>query len=163
VATGWVLADPGFTGYKNDQVVSSVTQGATYRVRVRFRWTDASGHVVARATHITNACRQKETRADLRIAKLSIEPGPGPGSRRYVAVVRNAGRTAAGSFDVMLNLISGQYRRTVSGLAPGQRTTVVIQAPRCRAGEAVVAAADPDKVVDEAFEDNNSAVVACSG
>ena len=104
VATGWVLADPGYTGYKNDQVVSSVTQGATYRVRVRFRWTDATGHVVARTTRITNACKQKETRPDLRINKLSVQPGPGPASRRYVALVRNLGRTAAGSFDVLLSV-----------------------------------------------------------
>lgn len=161
VATGWVLADPGYTGYKNDQVVSAVTQGATYRVRVRFRWTDATGHVVARTTRITNACKQKETRADLRINKLSVQPGPGPASRRYVALVRNIGRSAAGSFDVLLSVGGREYRHTVSGLGPGERTTVVFQAPRCRSGEAVIAGADPDKIVDEAFEDNNSAVAAC--
>ena len=155
------MADPGYTGYKNDQLISSVTQGATYRVRVRFRWTDATGHVVARTTRITNACRQKETRPDLRISKLSVQPGPGPASRRYVALVRNLGRTAAGSFDVLLSVGSREYRRTVTALGPGQRTTVVFQAPRCRAGEAVIAGADPDKVVDEASEDNNSAVAAC--
>jgi CARDB len=161
VATGWVMADPGYTGYKNDQVVTSVTQGATYRVRVRFRWTDAAGHVVARISRVTNACKQKETRADLRINRLSVEPGPGPATRRYVAIVRNVGRTPTGSFDVLLSVGDREYRRTVAALGPGQRTTVVFQAPRCRAGEAVIAGADPDKVVDEASEDNNSAVAAC--
>jgi hypothetical protein len=162
VATGWVLADPGYTGYKNDQVVSSVTQGATYRARVRFRWTDASGRVVARATRITNACKQKETRADLRINRLSVGAGSGPASRRYTALVRNAGRTAAGPFDVLLTVGTREYRHTVAGLAPGERTTVVFQAPRCRPGEAVIASADPGKAVDEALEDNNSAVAGCS-
>jgi hypothetical protein len=104
VAVGWVMADAGYTGYKNDQVVSSVTPGATYRVRVRFRWSDASGKVLARAIRITAPCRQKETRADLRINRLGVEPGPGPASRRYVAVVRNVGRGDTGSFDVLLSV-----------------------------------------------------------
>lgn len=161
VAVGWVMADPGYTGYKNDQVVSSVTPGAIYRVRVRFRWTDAAGHVLARTYRITAPCKQKDTRADLRINRVSVQPAAGPANRRYVAIVRNAGHGDVGSFDVLLSVGNREYRRTVDALGAGSRIAVVFQAPRCRAGEAVVVGADPDKLIDEVSDDNNTGVVAC--
>src|SRR5918997_1880725 len=55
--------------------------------------------LVLRSTRATSAqCRQPDMRADLVPLRLDVAPGPDAGTYRYRAVVRNAGRTAAGPF-----------------------------------------------------------------
>ena len=85
----------------------------TYRALVRFRWLDAVGHTVARATAISPACRQEDMRPDLR-------PTFAPGPAGHELTVTNAGRAPAGPFTVRLE--SGAAPASVAeldGLAPG--------------------------------------------
>jgi hypothetical protein len=53
----WTTSDPGVGRYVFTRRVESLIGPAQYRVRVRFRWLDASGATVARATRVSRSCR----------------------------------------------------------------------------------------------------------
>jgi hypothetical protein len=53
----WTTSDPGVTRYVFTRRVESLIGPAQYRVRVRFRWMDAGGATVARATRVSRSCR----------------------------------------------------------------------------------------------------------
>jgi hypothetical protein len=96
-------------------------------------------------------------RADLVPLQLEVAAGPDAGTYRYRAVVRNAGRTAAGPFDVAF----GDATEPMGGLAPGEEQAVTFVGPAC-AVETLLTV-DPDDRVDERDEDDNVLVPACSG
>jgi hypothetical protein len=51
-------ADPGRPGFIYTKRVEGLTGPAVYRAVVRFRWSDADGHVLRRARRVTGGCRQ---------------------------------------------------------------------------------------------------------
>jgi hypothetical protein len=53
----WTTSAPGMTRYVFTRRVEQLIGPAQYRVRVRFRWLDANGDVVARATRVSRSCR----------------------------------------------------------------------------------------------------------
>ncbi len=153
----WLTSASGVRRYAYTRTIQNLTAPASYRTIVRFRWLDADG-LVLRSTRVTSAqCRQPDMRADLVPLRLEVAPGPDAGTYRYRAVVRNAGRTAAGPFDVAF----GDATQHVAGLEPGAQETVTFTAPACAAETLLTV--DPDDVVDERDEDDNVLVPACSG
>jgi hypothetical protein len=53
----WERADPGRPGFIYTKRVEGLTGPAVYRAVVRFRWSDADGHVLRRARRVTRGCR----------------------------------------------------------------------------------------------------------
>jgi CARDB len=151
----WQRSDPGRAGFVYTKRVERLAQAAWYRVTVRFRWFGASG--VQRTTvRRTPACRQPDQRPDLQVESFAVAPGPDADSRRYVVGVRNAGRTAAGPFEVGLAGLARDAVRSVPALPAGERATVELVAPRCTDGEVVQVRLDPRGAVEESDERDNA-------
>jgi subtilase family serine protease len=117
---------------------------------------------VATARRLTLACVQPDPRPDLRVRSVDVIPGEDPGSRTYLVTVRNAGRSPAADFDVVL-AVDGAPRPpvTVAGLAAGAAKTVSIAGPRCGVGGSLLVTVDPDDRVDESLEGNDQRTFPC--
>jgi hypothetical protein len=57
----WRPADPKVKVYKYVKQVSNLTSPASYRALIRFRWYNASGHVIKRSERVTARCLQPAT------------------------------------------------------------------------------------------------------
>src|SRR4051812_23058607 len=147
----WLTAPKGAGRYVYDKTVQQLLAPAEYRAVIRFRWRDARGRVVRSESATTKVCRQPDPRPDLEIVALKT-------GARYVAVVRNSGRGAAGPFSVAFTR-NGESLGLVSvadGLKPGAQTSAVLStAPACAPGELIAAQVDPLDAVEEADEDGN--------
>ncbi|WP_028061706.1 CARDB domain-containing protein [Candidatus Solirubrobacter pratensis] len=150
----WITA-PRAGRYLYDKTVEQLLAPGEYRALVEFRWRDARGRTVRGDRAYTRVCRQPDPRPDLAIASLNV-------GDRYVAVVSNDGRGAAGPFKVAFTR-NGEPLGSVDvqGLAAGGHTTASLSAPACTAGELIAAQADSLDTVDEADEDGNVLSVTC--
>jgi hypothetical protein len=68
----WRPADPKVKVYKYVKQVSNLSSPASYRGLVRFRWLNASGHVIKRAERVTTRCLQPATPSE------ATSPSPAP-------------------------------------------------------------------------------------
>lgn len=153
----WTTADPGATSWVFTRRVEALLGPARYRAMVRFQWLDEDGDTIARAKRYSRACRQPDHRANLKLKALSRE-----GTRHYVALVVNNGRTASGPFDLQLAVGATLLDPVVvESLEPGAQRLVTIRGPRCAAGAAITATADPLDLVDERSEADNAFTIAC--
>ncbi len=170
-----VAGVPGFARYERSSAgaagfvyakrVERLVPGSSYRVLVRFRWSDAAGVVRRRATRRSPGCPQPELRPDLGVVGISTGDPSGDGRARYVVQVRNAGPTAvAGPVPVSLRVGAVLLPAgALAGLAPGALGSVTLEGPACRPGERLVAVVDPRDDVEEAGERDNARTVACPG
>jgi hypothetical protein len=159
----WVTSNRGVARYSFSKRIENLGAPAGYRVTVRFRWLDAHAKKIDDALVTSKACRQPDLRPDLRAARIDVEKVGDPARRRYVVVVRNDGATAAGPFDVALDLPSRAplADQHVVDLGPGASTLVAFEGPRCDAGDRLTATVDPGGLVAEADERDNALVVPC--
>ena len=148
----WTFAAPGVSRYVFTRRVEELIGPARYRVKVRFRWQDASGAVVASARRLSQSCRQPDRRPNLLVEQVTVEDG------RYRVLVRNDGRSPAGAFTVA----AGGESVRLDGLAARAAELVEVAAPPCVPGEPVVVAVDPEDDVDERSERDNEHAFACS-
>jgi hypothetical protein len=158
----WRTSASGVTRYVFDERVVGLYAPAAYRAVVRFRWLGAHGVVLARAVATTPPCRQPDPRPNLVVRQVLVRDALAAGMRRYVAVVANAGRTAANPFSVAFSSDGAPIgRASAAALAPGATVRVHVVAPACAAGATVRAEADADDAVDERDERDNSLAIAC--
>ena len=152
----WVTSNPGKRRYVYDKHVAGLVVPGRYRVRVRFRWLDASGAVIRRAHRRSRICTQPDLRPDLRLASLrQVEGG-------YELTVRNTGRSLADPFDVSLTLPGGEpQRERAESLLPGRKTTLTFAGPACTSGDMLQVVLDVADEVDEAAETDDTASLAC--
>jgi hypothetical protein len=150
---GWRTADPQTTRFISERRVTALTGPSYYRAKVRFRWIDADGDTVARATRRSRACWQPDHRPNLKPRELLLEAGG-----RYLVLVANSGRSASGAFDLE---ITGLEPLVVDDLEPGEERWVEATGPECEPGLMVTATADPLDLVDERNERDNSRSVRC--
>lgn len=158
----WNPATPGVDRYRFRKPIQNLPAGASYMVKVTFRWLDDRGVAFARTVRFTPACLQPDLRPDLRIVGFAGTRSLGGGQRAYRVIVRNAGRTASRDFTAILT-IAGLPRPAVNlaGLSPGQRRLVELTGPRCESGQTIRVELDPGNQVDEASETNNSRSTTC--
>ena len=155
--TGWTSAEPGTSRYVFTRRVEGLIGPARYRAMVRFRWLDADGKVLVSARRFSKTCRQPDHRPNLKVKALSHE-----GKHRYEAVIANTGRTATGTFDLQVAIGPTLLEPvTVDSLEPHTQTLVTVRGPRCVAGTAVTATADPLGLLDERNEADNAFTAAC--
>lgn len=152
----WTTSDPGTTRYVYTRRVEHLVGPASYRVVVRFRWLGADGVPIARARRTSRVCRQPDNRPNLVVEDLSVEPTADRRTRRYVARVRNTGRSAAEPFALAVGDLT---RVTVPALAPGRERTVELTGPAC--DQEITAVADPDDTIDERYETDNERTADC--
>jgi hypothetical protein len=147
----WTAADLGTSRYVFTRRVEALIGPARYRALVRFRWLDAGGAILARATAYSRACRQGDHRPNLEVKALSLE-----GSRSYVALVANTGRTESGPFDLQISVGDALLAPvTVETLAPREQRLVTVRGPVCPAGTTMTATADPLDVIEHSEADNS--------
>jgi hypothetical protein len=146
----WESAQPGRAGFVFHKRVDGLPVPATYRAVVRFRWNDADGAIVRSERRATKPCAQPDVRPDLTAGTLQAVLDARPAFALYTLVVRNDGRTTAGPFSVRVAGASTD----VPGIAAGGQASVVVLAPICIPGTAVVAKLDADHRVDEIDEHN---------
>jgi CARDB len=152
----WVGPSAGTTRYVYTKRVENLLAPGSYRVKVRFRWLSASGAIVRRAKVISTACRQPDPRPNLTVRSLGVQAGSADGRDRYVAFVRNTGRTTAGPSSLELTVAGTLLGSTpVDELAPGEGMLVSLEGPACAMGDTIEAEADADEAVDERNEDDN--------
>lgn len=159
----WEKSVPGAAGFVYAKRVERLVAGASYRVRVRFRWLDAGGDVVKTATRRSPVCKQPDLRPDLTIVGLTVGDATGPDTSRYLVQVRNAGLGALlQSFRIGLTVNGTPLPpQTLTGLQIAGLGSVAFDAPDCAPGSMVVATADPDDGISEPVESDNALRVPC--
>jgi len=162
----WLAAKKGRTGFVYKKKVVGLIGPAAYRVVVTFRWRNARGKVIRMVKRTSKACKQADLRPDLTIGAVTAAAGE-KGSALYRIVVRNTGRTAAGTFAVSLGTgangggAAATVSATVPGVAAKSRKTAFIPAARCAPGTSIDIAVDPANAVVERDETNNTRSVPC--
>jgi CARDB len=135
---------------------------ATYRFRVFFRWIGTNGRILGTAARTGPTCHQPELRPDLQVRTISVQAVPGqPNQNAYVALIHNAGASAAGPFQVQFSDGGVLKTHTVSRLAAHSSVKEQFIGPLCTAGAAAVTA-DPTDQVDDLNRANNTLAVVCS-
>ncbi len=147
----WNRSQANVAGFVYTKRVRRLAEGRWYRAVVRFRWYDARGRVQRSAKRVTPFCHQPYQRPNLELVSLGRAR---PGS--YLVTIVNAGTVAAPESTVALEPRPGtDFQRPVPPLAPGERTTVVVDADPCEPRSVVVVQLDRLKVVEESREDDN--------
>jgi hypothetical protein len=146
-----------------DQKVENLPGPAYYRFRVRFRWTGANGRVVRASAERGPVCYQPELRPDLLVRSLTVRPVTGqPSEYRYVALIGNRGRTAAGTFDIELVLpAKPPQTTTVLGLAAHSTVREAFMAPACAPGDQLRIIVDSTAAVLDYDRANNTLTEPC--
>jgi len=147
----WNRSKAGVAGFVYTKRVTRLAQGRWYRAVVRFRWHDRRGRVQRSAKRVTPFCHQPDQRANLELVSVGRAR---PGS--YLVTIVNTGMTPAPESQVALEpRPEKESRRAVPPLAPGERTSVVVDGEPCVPGSVVVVQLDRTKVIDESREDDN--------
>ena len=152
----WVSSAAGTSRYVYTKRVEGLLAPASYRVQLRFRWLSASGRTLASARRRSATCRQPDPRPNLVVSSLSVRPAARAGRSRYVAFVRNTGRSAAEASELRVALggVALPFA-PVMELEPGEGIEIAVEGPACQAGATVDADADAGDVVDERDEADN--------
>jgi hypothetical protein len=124
---------------------------------VRFRWHDERGRVTKSAKRVTPFCHQPDQRANLELVSLGR---PRPNS--YLVTIVNSGMTAAPESTVAVEpRPESSFVHRVPPLAPGERTSVVVDGDPCERDAVVVVQLDAFRGVDESREDDDRVELAC--
>ncbi len=160
----WERAQPGVAAYVVRKRVNALAAPAAYRVLVRFRWFGADGHAVRRAKRRSAVCTQLDPRPDLVVEKVTTRAADDPRQARYDVLVRNRGRgDATASAGLLLSIGRDRVpRQALSALAAGTSETVSLLGPRCGADTVLELTLDPEGVLEEAGESNNTLSLPCA-
>jgi hypothetical protein len=152
----WVSSAAGTARYVYTKRVEGLLAPASYRVQLRFRWLSADGRTVAATRRVSRTCRQPDPRPNLIVSSLTVRHATAPGRYRYVAFVRNTGRSAAEQSALRV-AFGGTVLplAPVAALEPGEGIEVAVEGPACAAEQPVDADADAGEAVDEGDEADN--------
>ena len=148
----WIVTHP----------VVDLAAPATYRFRVAFRWTGASGQRLATAVQTSPTCYEPELRPDLLVRSVTVAPQASGADDVYTLVIANRGQTASGPFQVVL-AGAGAASQTATAASLGPRSSVRQRfvAPACTVGSSLTGAVDPMHTIDEYDYANNALTIAC--
>jgi CARDB len=152
----------GVSTFIYTQRVTALRDGGTYRMRVQFRWYDATGKATKTRTVHSGACHQPAPLPNLVIDSVTRSAGTMPGTSNYSVTVRNAGAGDAGAFAIALRVDGGLADAAhMPSLPAGQSATVQMNGPPC--GAVARAVVDPANAVKETNESDNLYTLACTG
>ena len=156
----WRRSKPGVGTFAYRQEVRALARNTAYRMRVDFRWWAAGGREVRRARRLSPVCRQYEALPNLRARVLGAASTKVAGVVRYAVRLRNAGQAAAAAAPVRLTVDGNVVDTRTVPLVAGAQRTLSFRGPDCR--RTVEARADPDALIVESLEDDNSQLVQCA-
>jgi hypothetical protein len=145
--------------------VANLVAPAAYRFRVTFRWTGSDGRLLGAAVRLSAICVQPERRPDLLVKSITVRSIAGrPSQDDYIALIRNAGATAAGPFGVLFAPAEGFPSTTlrVARLPAGGTLRETFVGPLCTSRNAPTVTVDPTDQVDDFNRANNSLTATCS-
>jgi hypothetical protein len=152
----WVSSQSGTSRYVYTKRIEGLLAPASYRVQLRFRWLSASGRTLATTRRNSASCRQPDPRPNLIVSSLAVRPTVKAGRYRYVAFVRNTGRSAADASELRMAVGGAELPfAPVIALEPGEGVEVAVEGPACAGGAPVDADADAADEVDERDEVDN--------
>lgn len=158
----WLSSTPGKKRYVYDKTVEPLATRTAYRAVVRFRWKDATGDVIARASKVSRACWQPDERPNLKVKSITAGAGASPSMRSYRVRVVNRGATESPAFSTGFSVGDAALPEQIAGpLAPRKSTVVEFEGPQCAPGSTVTAAVDTLAAVDERDEGDNALAVPC--
>jgi hypothetical protein len=147
-----------------DHPVDDLVAPATYRFKVSFRWIGLHAHILSERSLFSEKCFQPDLRPDLLVQKITVTAVSST-QGRYVAVIRNAGPSAAvGPFEVALTTphgVSAAPAVTIRRLAPHRSRDVTFLGPVCTPAAPPIVTVDPGHVVDDQNPSNNSLQARC--
>jgi CARDB len=157
----WRRSRPGVGTFGYRQALKGLPQNAIHRMRVDFRWYAGDGEVLSRVRRTSRACRQFLALPNLGVSIVGSGPTQVKGVRRYRVRVVNDGRAEVSGASVRF-WVNGSALDTVivSPLAIGQERMIGFRGPAC-AGS-VKATADPDGVIVESSELDNTQELRCA-
>jgi hypothetical protein len=155
----WRRSRPGVARFGYSQTVKNLAPGGSYRMVVRYRWYDDSGHVILRARRVSGACVENGSLPNLVVSAVKVAPGSTPGTAGYSVSIGNVGKGPAENFSVAL-ILDGALAdsRTVERLEAGETATIDMNGPVCHRLRAVV---DSEDTVPETIEDDNGLGARC--
>lgn len=157
----WRRSRPGASGYIYTQRVTALRDGGWYRMRVQFRWYDASGAVLKTAYVRSAGCHQPLVLPNLTISSIVSTPAPA-GGRVYSITVANDGKGDARNVAVALRVDGAVVGVSTLDLIPGQESAVAqITGPDCSVGARAVV--DPYRQIRETDDSDNALAVPCTG
>ena len=160
--SSWHKSKPGVGTFGYRQTILGLHPGGLYRARVSFRWYSATGELLERTRRTSRACRQFDEMPNLTSTVVGSGPTKVAGVVRYLMRVANTGAAPAVDFDARLSVDGGVVDTvTIGSLEPGSSRELAVLGPECTSS--VSSIADPDGVIVEASEDDNSHTVNCQG
>jgi len=154
----WRKSRSGVRRFGVRQRVLELAEGASYRVAVQYRWYDDAGEVLRRARRISPGCRQGGVLPNLRVTRVGARRVNG--TVRYAVDVFNRGRAASKPTTLALSVDGDVVDTPAFGaLAAGETRRVFVNGPACTSR--IRATIDPDDLVAEGNERDNSRSVAC--
>lgn len=158
----WRKSRPDVRRFVHRQEVLELAESADYRATVQFRWYDAQGELVKRATRRSGVCRQGGELPNLVVRRIRIaQVGGSPAIRRYELRVANAGGAASGPTETSLAVDGVAVDKVPVGpLEPGEGRRIYVNGPACALS--VRARADPSNSVMESSEYDNVLRARCS-
>ena len=152
----WFSSGTGTSRYVYTKRVEGLLAPASYRVQLRFRWLSADGRTLASTRRNSRTCRQPDPRPNLVVSSLALRPTARAGRYRYVAFVRNTGRSAADASELRMAVGGAELPFAPAiALEPGEGVEVAVEGPACAEGAPVDADADAADEVDESDEADN--------
>lgn len=158
----WQDAQPGSVKMVRKITVRGLRPGSSFRLRVGFRWVTATGKQTV--TRTSRACSVVDLRPNLAIqGTVGWTPGTTGGQVVYRVPVSVSRLEALRKAEVVLEVRQGDQVlgrtsfRPTSGfdyeLVPGRR---------CVGGQPITVTLDPEGLIDEQNEQDNSATVSCN-
>jgi hypothetical protein len=158
----WHRSKPGVAAFGYRQTVRGLQPGGVYRAQVSFRWYSPDGGLIERTRRTSPACRQYDEVPNLTSAVLGFEPAKVPGVVRYEMRISNQGSATAEGVEAQLSVDGSVVDTvTVASLEPGRSREIAVLGPACTGS--VASMADPDGVIVESSEADNSHTVTCQG
>jgi hypothetical protein len=157
----WRRSKPDVGTFAYKQAVRGLQAGSLYRAQVDFRWYDSDGNLTDTARRRSAPCAQYDVLPNLTATPVGGKATEDPGVVRYRVLVTNEGIAAASGIPVRLTVDDAVVDTViVPALAPAERRVLTIPGPACT--RSVEATADPDGVIFESSELDNSHEIACA-
>ena len=157
----WRKSKAGVRKFAYNQTIKGLKMGHVYRTKVLFRWFDGNGNRIDSAERTAPLC---SLASDTNLTIIAADPRPGPTEATYAyeVIVQNAGGTELERIVTQLVIDGAELDATeIPRLARGQTRKVVFTGPACR--KELRAVVDPQNVIQESDETDNSFKVPCSG
>ncbi|WP_210494078.1 hypothetical protein [Patulibacter sp. SYSU D01012] len=154
-------ARPGAASMRRKITVRGLRPGASYRLRVRFRWAFADTTLAVGRT--SRACRVVDPRPNLAVgAAAPWIPGAVGGQVVYRVPVRTSRLAALAGRSVGVTVRQGDVVLAGTSFVPAAADDVaLVPGRRCVSGQPVVVTVDPAGEIDERDETDNAVTVPC--